>query len=392
MFPSNQKKTYLGKKKLKTSNTLIYINKYMRFKYLLITLSVILSVGIVLSAFQVSLAATPNPGHLWDQMICDTNMCVSTTTGRVGIGTAVPTSELHVYKNVSGTNAEIAIQSGNGSTVQNKWGIYQNQADGGLNFWNLNNLVTFAVAGNVGIGMTPSSYKLDVSGDINTSGVYRKGGTAGAVLTCSGNTYLQNSVISGGIITGGNCASGPVGLTGAQGIQGIQGIQGATGANGPANVLSVGTVTTGAAGTAASASITGTTPAQVLNLTIPKGDRGTDGTNGTPGTPGSKGDKGDPGATGAPGPSGLSGISLINGLENSCSYNTCYASAPCGLNQKVLGGGCRCKGTGTSGASTEVYLRESYPDHNYSWYCLCVNDDGTQQTSYAQAYVICGIY
>ena len=46
---------------------------------------------------------------------------------------------------------------------------------------------------------------------------------------------------------------------------------------GPANVMSIGTVTTGAAGSSATAGITGTTPAQVLNLTIPRGDTGATG-------------------------------------------------------------------------------------------------------------------
>lgn len=48
---------------------------------------------------------------------------------------------------------------------------------------------------------------------------------------------------------------------------------------GPPNVLTIGAVTQGPA----AASITGTSPAQILNLTIPKGDPGPQGLPGTPG-------------------------------------------------------------------------------------------------------------
>lgn len=51
-------------------------------------------------------------------------------------------------------------------------------------------------------------------------------------------------------------------------------LPGLPGKPGPANVLTIGTVTTGTAGSAAAATISGTSPAQVLSLTIPKGDQG----------------------------------------------------------------------------------------------------------------------
>lgn len=59
---------------------------------------------------------------------------------------------------------------------------------------------------------------------------------------------------------------------------------------GPPNVLTVGEVTTGDAGSDAAATITGAAPAQVLGLTIPRGDKG------------DKGDQGD--ASTVPGPTG----------------------------------------------------------------------------------------
>jgi hypothetical protein len=71
-----------------------------------------------------------------------------------------------------------------------------------------------------------------------------------------------------------------------RGDPGAAGDPGTPGDPGPANSLSVGTVTTGAAGSATAAAVTGTPPAQVLDLTIPRGDTGAAGTPGTPGTAG----------------------------------------------------------------------------------------------------------
>lgn len=66
----------------------------------------------------------------------------------------------------------------------------------------------------------------------------------------------------------------PQGPVGPQGEAGGDGASGPTGAPGPANELTIGTVTTGAPGSPADATITGTPPAQVLNLTIPRGADG----------------------------------------------------------------------------------------------------------------------
>ena len=66
---------------------------------------------------------------------------VNTNSGNIGIGTASPGSQLHLYKNDNINNAEIALQSGNGTTVKDKWSIYNNgigTGDGSLRFWNTN--------------------------------------------------------------------------------------------------------------------------------------------------------------------------------------------------------------------------------------------------------------
>jgi hypothetical protein len=63
--------------------------------------------------------------------------------------------------------------------------------------------------GNVGIGIITPGYKLDVSGgDINVSGVYRKGGTAGVSATCAAGNTPSGITISGGIVTSaGTCTT-----------------------------------------------------------------------------------------------------------------------------------------------------------------------------------------
>ena len=71
---------------------------------------------------------------------------------------------------------------------------------------------------------------------------------------------------------------GPPGKPGEPGEPGQPGDPGQPGEPGPPNVLTIGTVTQG---TEASAEITGESPAQVLNLTLPKGDKGDPGTGGT---------------------------------------------------------------------------------------------------------------
>jgi fibronectin-binding autotransporter adhesin len=60
----------------------------------------------------------------------------------------------------------------------------------------------------VGIGTNSPAYMLDVAGNINTSGAYYQGGTAGISRTCSGGDILQNPVVAGGIVTSGTCATG----------------------------------------------------------------------------------------------------------------------------------------------------------------------------------------
>lgn len=80
-------------------------------------------------------ATTPNSlaGHFYGNVVVD--------AGKLGVGTATPNKQLHIYS--QDANAEIDIQSGSNT----HWGIYQDKSSGNLNFWNSDNKVTFSDKG-----------------------------------------------------------------------------------------------------------------------------------------------------------------------------------------------------------------------------------------------------
>lgn len=107
-----------------------------------------------------------------------------------GVGTYAPNKHLHVRS--SNENAEIDIQSGSNT----HWGLYQlyaNQVDGSagdLRFWNSDNRVTFDNLGNVGIGTTDPSARLEVVGNLEISGLRNNSGVNFFGSDCALGNYV----------------------------------------------------------------------------------------------------------------------------------------------------------------------------------------------------------
>jgi hypothetical protein len=125
----------------------------------------------------------------------------NTNTGNVGIGTSLPTGNLHIM----GTGVASSINSSIGAHIKmrltddNKWGWIRFESQDGSKsfsqrydlfnsgfgsnysiFYNTLLLFTIRGDGRVGIGnLTNPTYPLDVVGDINTTGNLRVSGNAG---------------------------------------------------------------------------------------------------------------------------------------------------------------------------------------------------------------------
>ena len=128
----------------------------------------------------------------------------------VTVGATANTSAITAPKFCIGTSCITVWPSGSGGTLTG------NGSTNYISKWtsasSLDNSTIYD-NGNVGIGTANPSYKLDVQGgDINASGVYRKGGAAGltGTFTIQPSSYCSTSpatvvtylTFSGGILTG----------------------------------------------------------------------------------------------------------------------------------------------------------------------------------------------
>src|SRR4030042_2185754 len=88
------------------------IAKNMRKIHLFVLIAMLL-VGITFSVIQIIKANpdAPNPGHSASEIECDTNLCIATTTGRVGIGSTSPGAKLQINPSNSTEGLRIVTAS-----------------------------------------------------------------------------------------------------------------------------------------------------------------------------------------------------------------------------------------------------------------------------------------
>jgi hypothetical protein len=100
------------------------------------------------------------------------------------------------------------------------------------------------------------------------------------------------------------------------------------------------------------------------------------------GPPGPPGPAGQPGPTGPP---GVTGLENAFGNSSSDSNSPKDTSANCPTGKKVIGGGARVTGAGSSSVS----IIESYPSNTGQWHAVGVEVNATGSSWQLVAYAIC---